>query len=144
MKKTMEEIIERKHKEFIEAKNHYFKDLNESLEKIYSLYEAEEIGEAPEGSVAAPAVAGSDKQQSALPQPLDNVAKSNYLNIIRTLLSYCQDNFAKMQDPSIVDLSNKIIKTTKIDASNAPQVDSLIETLLTSLNKQNFPKTSLD
>ena len=144
MKETKEEIIARKHKEFIESKNHYFKGLNESLEQIYSLYEGEETGEAPEGSVAAPAVPGSDNQQSALPQPLDNVAKSNYLNIIRTLLSYCQDNFAKMQDPSIVDLSNKIIKTTKIDASNTPQIDSLIETLLTSLSKQNFPKASLD
>lgn len=116
-------------------------DSHLELDNLYSLYEAE--GEPPEGSVAAPAVPASTIP-TELPQPLDNVAKSNYLNVIRKLLSYCQDNFAQMKDPSVSGLASNILKINKIDASNADKVDSMIEALLSSLDKQSFPTASLD
>ena len=132
--------FDEQYKQFMASRIANFEQLNKSLEaldNLYSLYEQEQ----PEGSIAAPAIAGTDIQ-SAIPEPLDNVAKSNYLNVIRKLLSYCQDNFAKLSNPSISDISDRIIKTTKIDASNAESIDKLIETLLGSLENKNFPNTS--
>ena len=97
---------------------------------------------APEGSVAAPA--NPPTTQSQLPTPLDSVAKSNYLNTIRKLLSYCQDNFSKLENPSVSALTDKIIKTNKIDASNADAIDKQIDQLMDLLNGSHFPEPSLD